>query len=95
MSEFGRTAHQNGTGGTDHGHANTMFILGGNVKGGRIYGKWPGLADHQLNEGRDLTITTDYRQVLGEVVSKTIGANNLEVTFPGAKLNPKQFLGLV
>jgi uncharacterized protein (DUF1501 family) len=95
MSEFGRTAHQNGTGGTDHGHANAMFVLGGNVKGGKVYGKWPGLEDHQLNEGRDLAITTDYRQVLGEVVSKTIGATNLEVTFPGAKLNPKQFLGLV
>jgi len=95
MSEFGRTAHQNGTGGTDHGHANAMFVLGGNVKGGKVYGKWPGLADHQLNEGRDLTITTDYRQVLGEVVSKTIGATNLEATFPGAMLNPKQFLGLV
>ena len=95
MSEFGRTAHQNGTGGTDHGHANAMFVLGGQVKGGKVYGKWPGLADHQLNEGRDLTITTDYRQVLGEIVSKTIGANNLEVTFPGARLNSKQFLGLV
>ena len=95
MSEFGRTAHQNGTGGTDHGHANAMFVLGGNVKGGRVYGRWPGLADGQLNEGRDLTITTDYRQVLGEVVSKTIGATNLEVTFPGARINPKQFLGLV
>jgi len=95
MSEFGRTAHQNGTGGTDHGHANAMFVLGGNVRGRKVYGQWPGLADHQLNEGRDLAITTDYRQVLGEVVSKTIGANNLEVTFPGAKLNSKQFLGLV
>ncbi len=94
MSEFGRTAHQNGTGGTDHGHANAMFVLGGNVKGGKVYGKWPGLADHQLNEGRDLAITTDYRQVLGEVVAKSIGATNLEVTFPGAKLNPHQFLGL-
>ena len=95
MSEFGRTAHQNGTGGTDHGHANAMFVLGGNVRGRKVYGQWPGLADHQLNEGRDLAITTDYRQVLGEVVSKTIGANNLEVTVPGAKLNSKQFLGLV
>jgi uncharacterized protein (DUF1501 family) len=95
MSEFGRTAHQNGTGGTDHGHANAMFVLGGNVKGGKVYGKWPGIADHQLNEGRDLAITTDYRRVLGEVVSKTIGATNLEVTFPGAKINPHQFLGLV
>jgi uncharacterized protein (DUF1501 family) len=95
MSEFGRTAHQNGTGGTDHGHANAMFVLGGNVKGGKVYGKWPGLANEQLNEGRDLAITTDYRQVLGEVVSKTIGATNLEVTFPGARLNPRAFLGLV
>jgi uncharacterized protein (DUF1501 family) len=95
MSEFGRTAHQNGTGGTDHGHANAMFVLGGQVKGGKVYGKWPGLSDHQLNEGRDLAITTDYRAVLGEVVSKTIGATNLDLTFPGAKLYPKQFLGLV
>ncbi len=95
MSEFGRTAHQNGTGGTDHGHANAMFVLGGNVKGGKVYGKWPGLANEQLNEGRDLAITTDYRQVLGEVVSKTIGATNLDVTFPGARLNPRAFLGLV
>jgi uncharacterized protein (DUF1501 family) len=95
MSEFGRTAHQNGTGGTDHGHANAMFVLGGNVRGGKVYGKWPGISEDHLNEGRDLTITTDYRQVLGEVVTKTIGATNLEVTFPGARLNPKQFLGLV
>lgn len=94
MSEFGRTAHQNGTGGTDHGHANAMFVLGGGIKGGKVYGKWPGLGDHQLNEGRDLAITTDYRAVLGEVVAKTIGASNLEVTFPGARLNPGQFLGL-
>jgi uncharacterized protein (DUF1501 family) len=95
MSEFGRTAHQNGTGGTDHGHANAMFVLGGKVNGGKVYGKWPGLSDHQLNEGRDLAITTDYRAVLGEVVAKTIGASNLEVAFPGARLNPRQFLGLV
>ena len=94
MSEFGRTAHQNGTGGTDHGHANAMFVLGGTVKGGKVYGKWPGLADHQLNEGRDLTITSDYRQVLGEVVAKTLGASNLQVTFPGARITPKEFLGL-
>ena len=94
MSEFGRTAHQNGTGGTDHGHANAMFVLGGQIKGGKVYGKWPGLADHQLNEGRDLTITTDYRNVLGEVVSKTLNATNLDLTFPNAHLNPRRFLGL-
>lgn len=95
MSEFGRTARQNGTGGTDHGHANAMFILGGNVKGGKVYGQWPGLEDHQLNEGRDLTVTTDFRQVLGEAVVKTLGANNLEMVFPGAALRQDRFLRLI
>jgi uncharacterized protein (DUF1501 family) len=95
MSEFGRTARQNGTGGTDHGHANAMFVLGGRVKGGKVYGRWPGLADHQLNEGRDLAVTTDFRAVLGEVVSKSIGANNYELVFPGAKIDPSRFLRLV
>jgi uncharacterized protein (DUF1501 family) len=95
MSEFGRTAHENGTGGTDHGHANAMFVLGGNVKGGKVYGKWPGLDNHQLNEGRDLALTTDYRQVLGEVVSKTIGANDLDLVFPGARIGSDRFLQLV
>jgi uncharacterized protein (DUF1501 family) len=95
MSEFGRTAHENGTGGTDHGHANAMFVLGGQVKGGKVYGKWPGLDDEQLNEGRDLALTTDYRQVLGEVVTHTLGAENLETVFPGAQINPRGFLRLV
>jgi uncharacterized protein (DUF1501 family) len=95
MSEFGRTARQNGTGGTDHGHANCMFVLGGHVKGGKVYGKWPGLSDHELNEGRDLAVTTDFRQVLGEAVSKTIGASNLDLVFPGAKLHPTGFLNLI
>ena len=95
MSEFGRTAHENGTGGTDHGHANAMFVLGGNVKGGKVYGKWPGLDNDQLNEGRDLVLTTDFRQVLGEVVSQTLGASNLEVVFPGASLPPSRFLRLI
>jgi uncharacterized protein (DUF1501 family) len=95
MSEFGRTARQNGTGGTDHGHANAMFVLGGQVKGGKVYGRWPGLDNDQLNEGRDLTVTTDFRQVLGEVVAKTIGANNLELVFPGARLRSDRFLRLV
>jgi uncharacterized protein (DUF1501 family) len=95
MSEFGRTARQNGTGGTDHGHANAMLILGGNVKGGKVYGQWPGLEDHQLNEGRDLTVTTDFRQVLGEAVVKTLGANNLEMVFPGAALRQDRFLRII
>jgi uncharacterized protein (DUF1501 family) len=92
MSEFGRTARQNGTGGTDHGHANVMFVLGGRVKGGKVYGRWPGLANEQLNEGRDLTVTTDFRRVLGEAAYKTLGAKNLELVFPGAQVNPSEFL---
>ena len=95
MSEFGRTAHQNGTGGTDHGHANVMFVLGGPVKGGRVYGKWPGLKPEQLNEGRDLKVTTDFRQVLGEAAYKTLGARNLDLIFPGARLESQQFLNLI
>ena len=95
MSEFGRTARENGTGGTDHGHANAMFVLGGEVKGGKVYGKWPGLDNDQLNEGRDLALTTDFRDVLGEVVSRTLGASNLEMVFPGARLTPNSFLRLL
>jgi uncharacterized protein (DUF1501 family) len=95
MSEFGRTARENGTGGTDHGHANAMFVLGGQVKGGKVYGRWPGLANEQLNQGRDLALTTDYRAVLGEVVTRTLGAENLDMVFPGARLKQEQFLRLV
>jgi uncharacterized protein (DUF1501 family) len=94
MSEFGRTARENGTGGTDHGHANAMFVLGGNIKGGKVYGRWPGLDNDQLNEGRDLALTTDYRQVLGEVVNKTLGATNLDFVFPGARIAESNFLRL-
>jgi uncharacterized protein (DUF1501 family) len=92
MSEFGRTARQNGTGGTDHGRANVMFVLGGQVKGGKIYGTWPGLSENQLNEGRDLAITTDFRRVLGEAAAKTLGAKNLELVFPGSNLDSGTFL---
>jgi uncharacterized protein (DUF1501 family) len=95
MSEFGRTARQNGTGGTDHGHANVMFVLGGTVKGGKVYGKWPGLNDGQLNEGRDLTVTTDFRRVLGEAAYKTLGSRNMDIVFPGAQVKPSEFLNLV
>jgi uncharacterized protein (DUF1501 family) len=95
MSEFGRTAQQNGTGGTDHGHANVMFVLGGGVKGGKVYGKWPGMATEQLYQNRDLAITTDFRQVLGEAAFKTLGARNLELVFPGSQLKTTQFLNLV
>jgi uncharacterized protein (DUF1501 family) len=92
MSEFGRTARQNGTGGTDHGHANVMFVLGGTVKGGKVYGKWPGVDDGQLNEGRDLKVTTDFRNVLGEAAYKTLGSKRLDVVFPGGQVEPGNFL---
>lgn len=95
MSEFGRTARQNGTGGTDHGHANVMFVLGGQVKGGKVYGKWPGLDNDQLNEGRDLAVTTDFRRVLGEAAYKTLGAKNLDLVFPGSQVQPTGFLNFI
>jgi uncharacterized protein (DUF1501 family) len=93
MSEFGRTVRQNGTGGTDHGHANVMFVLGGQVKGGEVYGRWPGLNPEQLYEGRDLAVTTDYRKVLAEAVSKSLGARDMELIFPHAQLRSSNFLG--
>ena len=83
MSEFGRTARQNGSGGTDHGHAGCLFVIGGSVKGGKVHGRWPGLEPEQLNEGRDLALTTDFRSVFGEVVRKHLGATALDRIFPG------------
>jgi uncharacterized protein (DUF1501 family) len=83
MSEFGRTAQENGNRGTDHGHANVMFVMGGPVRGGKVYGRWPGLEKEQLYEGRDLQVTTDFRQVLGEVISTHLGNRNLNEVFPG------------
>jgi uncharacterized protein (DUF1501 family) len=82
MSEFGRTAAENGSGGTDHGHGNVMMMLGGRVQGGRIYGRWPGLEPEQLFEQRDLAITTDFRDVLGELVQVHLGQRPEQV-FPG------------
>jgi uncharacterized protein (DUF1501 family) len=95
MSEFGRTARENGNRGTDHGHANVMFVLGGPVKGGRVYGRWPGLDPSQLYEGRDLAVTTDFRLVLSEVVSRYLGNKDLKEVFPGFEGQPDQFLRLL
>ena len=95
MSEFGRTVHQNGTGGTDHGHANVMFVLGGPVQGRKVYGKWPGLAPEHLYEQRDLAITTDFRQVLGEAAYKTLGSRNLDLVFPQSNLRNSNFLEIL
>ncbi len=95
MSEFGRTAHENGNHGTDHGHANCMFVMGGDIKGGRVYSRWPGMSQGQLYEGRDLAVTTDYRSVLGEIISKHLGDRDLKAVFPGFANDPRQFLGMV
>ena len=83
MSEFGRMAKQNGNGGTDHGHAGALFVIGGHVQGHKVHGKWPGLAPEQLNEGRDLALTTDFRAVFAEVARKHLGASRTDALFPG------------
>ncbi len=95
MSEFGRTARENGNRGTDHGHANVMFVLGGPVRGGKVYGHWPGLDQSQLYEGRDLALTTDFRQVIGEAVARHLGNKNLAEVFPGFDNQPEKFLRLL
>ena len=92
MSEFGRTAAENGSGGTDHGHGGVMMVLGGPVKGGTVYGTWPGLEPEQLFEGRDLAVTTDYRAVLAELVRVHLGQKP-EVVFPDYSAVPA--LGLL
>jgi uncharacterized protein (DUF1501 family) len=95
MSEFGRTARENGNRGTDHGHANAMFVLGNTVRGGKVYGDWPGLKSDQLYEGRDLALTTDFRDVFGEVASKHLGATNLKAVFPGYTGASSKFRGFL
>ena len=92
MSEFGRTVKENGTRGTDHGHANVMFVLGGNIRGGKVHGDWPGMAEDQLYEQRDLAVTTDFRDVLGELVTVHLG-NTLQSVFPG--YTTPRFRGIV
>jgi uncharacterized protein (DUF1501 family) len=72
-----------------------MFVLGGAVKGGKVYGKWPGMATEQLDQNRDLAITTDFRQVLGEAAYKTLGAHNMQLVFPGSELKTSQFLNMI
>jgi len=96
MSEFGRTARQNGNGGTDHGHATALFVIGGSVHGGKkIFGRWPGLEQEQLNEGRDLALTTDFRSVFSEVAAKHLGAQRLEAIFPGFENDRSKWLGVL
>jgi uncharacterized protein (DUF1501 family) len=94
MSEFGRAVRENGNRGTDHGHGNAMIIVGGGVRGGRVCGKWPGLAANRRYEGRDLAVTTDFRDVFGEVVVRHLGLGNAQSVFPGYSLQPSRFPGL-
>ena len=91
MSEFGRTARENGNRGTDHGHANAMFVMGGPVKGGKVYGKWPGLAQEQLYEERDLALTTDFRDILSEAVCTHLGNASLKPVFPNYEASRANF----
>jgi len=79
MSEFGRTVHENGNTGTDHGHGNVMWVMGGNVKGGKVYGQWPGLSGNELYEGRDLAVTTDFREVISVVLESQFGLTSSQL----------------
>jgi len=91
MSEFGRTVTENGSGGTDHGHANCMLVMGGAVDGGHIRGEWPGLQREQLYEGRDLALTTDFRDVFAEIAADHLGASALDQIFPGYSPDPARY----
>jgi uncharacterized protein (DUF1501 family) len=85
LSEFGRTVRENGNGGTDHGHGNVIWVMGGSIRGGRVYGEWPGLAPAQLYKGRDLAVTTDYRSVLTAILERHFGLDDRQLAqmFPG------------
>jgi len=91
LSEFGRTAAENGNRGTDHGHANAIFVVGGSVAGGKVYGQWPGLDRDQLFEGRDLALTTDFRDVLAEALVHHLGATDVKSVFPHYDARPDKF----
>ena len=95
MSEFGRTVAENGNRGTDHGHGNAMLVLGGPVRGGEVYGRWPGLDVEQRCEGRDLAITTDFRDVFSEVLTSHLGVVDLRPVFPGHTWSASARLGLL
>jgi uncharacterized protein (DUF1501 family) len=95
LSEFGRTIRENGNRGTDHGHATAMLAIGGAVNGGRMLGRWPGLAEEQRFEGRDLAVTTDFRDFFAEVLARHLGATNLQAVFPGFSTDPSRFPGAI
>ena len=94
MSEFGRAVTENGNRGTDHGHGNAMLVIGGGVRGRRVYGRWPGLAAEQRYDQRDLAVTTDFRDVFAEVVTRHLGVKDAASVFPGFAVNPAHFPGI-
>jgi len=94
MSEFGRAVNENGNGGTDHGHGNAMMVIGGGVRGGRVYGRWPGLAVERRYEGRDLAVTTDFRDVFCEIVARHLGVADPRAVFPGYDVQARKYPGL-
>jgi uncharacterized protein (DUF1501 family) len=83
LTEFGRRVKENGSGGVDHGHGSMTLMLGGGVQGGKVYGKWPGLATANLDEHLDLAVTTDYRSIVGEILQKRMGVSSISDVFPG------------
>jgi uncharacterized protein (DUF1501 family) len=95
MTEFGRTARENGNRGTDHGHASVSFVMGGAVRGGKVHGSWPGIASHQLHDARDLALTTDFRDLLAELLTRHLGAKNLDRVFPGYEPAASRFPGVI
>lgn len=95
MSEFGRTARENGTRGTDHGHGNSMLVLGNSVRGGKVYGDWKGLKSDQLYEGRDLAVTTDFRDVFAEAAKKHMGVKDLAKVFPNYSVTASKYRGFL
>ena len=95
MSEFGRTARQNGNGGTDHGHGTCFLALGGDVAGGQVLGKWPGLAPDKLYENRDLAVTTDFRSVFAEIADRHLGLQDIQAVFPGFAADTKNYRGVI
>jgi uncharacterized protein (DUF1501 family) len=95
MTEFGRTVHENGNRGTDHGHASVSFVMGGGVRGGKVHGRWPGLEERSLYEARDLAVTTDFRDLLGEMLARHLGDRDLAKVFPGYAVSPSKFPGVM
>jgi uncharacterized protein (DUF1501 family) len=95
LTEFGRTVRENGNRGTDHGHAGVSFVMGGAVRGGTVHGRWPGLDGSQLHEGRDLALTTDFRDLLAELLARHLGAADLARVFPGHAAGPSRYPGVM